>query len=233
MSKMLANLLRVSRRLRWVAVTIPATPPPTTTIRCISLALPHRFCLAWAEPSSLTCNRFNVLLRITEIWGAGFGMSGEFSRAGAKHRRVVLRSKMYSSSAAFVWKTAREAIQTRRSPAASDFRISGDCLAATGRRYLGNTGKATALRPFESNGLGRFRSDRGLLRSSQGPGEIADEIHADVCERGFDRELGSFVQAYGSKGVDASLLLLPLVGFLPATDPPSVERFRPLSKGFL
>src|SRR6476620_1086292 len=49
--------------------------------------------------------------------------------------------------------------------------------------------------------------------------EIADEIHADVCERGFDRELGSFVQAYGSKGVDASLLLLTLVGFLPATDP--------------
>src|SRR6516225_4435586 len=83
---MLANLLRVSRRLRWVAVTIPATPPPTTTIRCISLALLHRFCLAWAklkqEPGSLTCNRFNVLRRITEIWGAGFGMSREFFRAG-------------------------------------------------------------------------------------------------------------------------------------------------------
>jgi GH15 family glucan-1,4-alpha-glucosidase len=49
--------------------------------------------------------------------------------------------------------------------------------------------------------------------------QIADEIHGEVCERGFDRELGSFVQAYGSKWVDASLLLLPLVGFLPATDP--------------
>jgi GH15 family glucan-1,4-alpha-glucosidase len=49
--------------------------------------------------------------------------------------------------------------------------------------------------------------------------EIADQVHADVCERGFDRELGSFVQAYGSKWLDASLLLLPLVGFLPATDP--------------
>jgi GH15 family glucan-1,4-alpha-glucosidase len=48
---------------------------------------------------------------------------------------------------------------------------------------------------------------------------IADEIHADVCERGFDRELASFVQAYGSKRLDASLLLLPLVGFLPAKDP--------------
>jgi GH15 family glucan-1,4-alpha-glucosidase len=47
---------------------------------------------------------------------------------------------------------------------------------------------------------------------------LADEIHAEVCERGFDRELNSFVQAYGSKQVDASLLLLPLVGFLPATD---------------
>jgi GH15 family glucan-1,4-alpha-glucosidase len=47
---------------------------------------------------------------------------------------------------------------------------------------------------------------------------LADEIHAQVCERGFDRELGSFVQAYGSKRVDASLLLVPLVGFLPASD---------------
>jgi len=48
---------------------------------------------------------------------------------------------------------------------------------------------------------------------------IADEIHAQVCERGFDRELGSFVQAYGSKQLDASLLLIPIVGFLPAHDP--------------
>ena len=46
-----------------------------------------------------------------------------------------------------------------------------------------------------------------------------DEIHHDVCRRGFDPELGSFVQAYGSKSLDASLLLLPLVGFLPPTDP--------------
>jgi GH15 family glucan-1,4-alpha-glucosidase len=48
---------------------------------------------------------------------------------------------------------------------------------------------------------------------------IADEIHAEVCERGFDGELNSFVQAYGSKRLDASLLLIPLVGFLPANDP--------------
>ncbi|MGB2953429.1 MAG: glycoside hydrolase family 15 protein [Gaiellaceae bacterium] len=47
---------------------------------------------------------------------------------------------------------------------------------------------------------------------------IRDEIHEDVCGNGFDRELGSFTQSYGSKLLDASLLLLPLVGFLPAND---------------
>jgi GH15 family glucan-1,4-alpha-glucosidase len=49
--------------------------------------------------------------------------------------------------------------------------------------------------------------------------DIADEIHAEICERGFDPDLNSFVQAYGSKCLDASLLLMPLVGFLPAADP--------------
>jgi GH15 family glucan-1,4-alpha-glucosidase len=49
--------------------------------------------------------------------------------------------------------------------------------------------------------------------------EIANEIHAEICQRGFDSELNSFVQAYGFKRLDASLLLIPLVGFLPATDP--------------
>jgi GH15 family glucan-1,4-alpha-glucosidase len=59
----------------------------------------------------------------------------------------------------------------------------------------------------------------GSYESARRWREIADEIHADVCERGFDRELGSFVQAYGSRRLDASLLLVPLVGFLPADDP--------------
>ena len=44
------------------------------------------------------------------------------------------------------------------------------------------------------------------------------EIHDDVCTHGFDPELGSFVQAYGSKQLDATLLLLPIIGFLPIND---------------
>ena len=48
---------------------------------------------------------------------------------------------------------------------------------------------------------------------------IRRRIHEEVCTCAFDRELGSFVQSYGSKELDASLLLLPTTGFLPPTDP--------------
>ena len=48
---------------------------------------------------------------------------------------------------------------------------------------------------------------------------LRDIIHRDVCEKGFDREQNSFVQFYGSKLLDASILLLPGVGFLPGDDP--------------
>lgn len=49
--------------------------------------------------------------------------------------------------------------------------------------------------------------------------KVADEIHADVCCHGFDAELGSFVQTYGSTEVDASLLQIVLTGFLAPEDP--------------
>jgi GH15 family glucan-1,4-alpha-glucosidase len=46
-----------------------------------------------------------------------------------------------------------------------------------------------------------------------------DTIHADICKKAFNSELGSFVQAYENTLPDASLLLLPIVGFLPPGDP--------------
>ncbi|MBV8143457.1 MAG: glycoside hydrolase family 15 protein, partial [Gammaproteobacteria bacterium] len=48
---------------------------------------------------------------------------------------------------------------------------------------------------------------------------LRQRIHAEVCRRGFNRARGSFVRSYGSKQLDASLLLLPLVGFLRPEDP--------------
>jgi GH15 family glucan-1,4-alpha-glucosidase len=60
--------------------------------------------------------------------------------------------------------------------------------------------------------------------------QVRDEIHEDVCHNGFDAELGSFVQAYGSKALDASLLLVPLVGFLPPTDPRIIGTVRAIEQ---
>jgi GH15 family glucan-1,4-alpha-glucosidase len=48
---------------------------------------------------------------------------------------------------------------------------------------------------------------------------IRDAIHVQVCREGFNPSLNSFVQSYGSNRLDASLLMIPLVGFLPADDP--------------
>jgi GH15 family glucan-1,4-alpha-glucosidase len=47
---------------------------------------------------------------------------------------------------------------------------------------------------------------------------VRDAIHDEVCTRGFNPDAGAFVQFYGSRLLDASLLMMPLVGFLPATD---------------
>jgi GH15 family glucan-1,4-alpha-glucosidase len=49
--------------------------------------------------------------------------------------------------------------------------------------------------------------------------ELRDAIHREVCEKGFDPEQNTFVESYGSQLLDASILLLPAVGFLPPTDP--------------
>jgi GH15 family glucan-1,4-alpha-glucosidase len=49
--------------------------------------------------------------------------------------------------------------------------------------------------------------------------QLRAEVHAEVCEKGFDTRRNTFTQYYGSDELDASLLMVPLVGFLPASDP--------------
>ncbi|WP_329115136.1 glycoside hydrolase family 15 protein [Streptomyces sp. NBC_01465] len=48
--------------------------------------------------------------------------------------------------------------------------------------------------------------------------DLRDDIHRDVCEKGYDKERNTFTQSYGSKELDASLLLIPQMGFLPPDD---------------
>jgi GH15 family glucan-1,4-alpha-glucosidase len=63
--------------------------------------------------------------------------------------------------------------------------------------------------------------------------EIRQQIHNDVCKHGYDEELGSFVQSYGSKELDASLLLLPAVGFLPPGDPRVRGTVKAIERGLM
>jgi GH15 family glucan-1,4-alpha-glucosidase len=62
---------------------------------------------------------------------------------------------------------------------------------------------------------------------------VRDEIHAQVCERGFDPRLNSFVQSYGSRSMDASLLMIALVGFLPPDDPRVVGTVAAIERALL
>ena len=62
---------------------------------------------------------------------------------------------------------------------------------------------------------------------------VRDAIHDQVCERGFDAAQNSFVQSYGSSALDASLLLIPVVGFLPPDDPRIRGTLAAIERGLL
>jgi GH15 family glucan-1,4-alpha-glucosidase len=69
--------------------------------------------------------------------------------------------------------------------------------------------------------------DRAIKHYEQfdGPGDVKrwrkvrNQIHAEVCKKGFNKRLNSFTQSYGSTNLDASCLRIPLTGFLPPDDP--------------
>ncbi|MFD3695519.1 glycoside hydrolase family 15 protein [Streptomyces sp. NPDC058646] len=69
------------------------------------------------------------------------------------------------------------------------------------------------------------RAVRALEKDPSLPGDVErwrvmrDEVHRDVCEKGYDPERNTFTQYYGSRELDAATLLIPRVGFLPADDP--------------
>jgi GH15 family glucan-1,4-alpha-glucosidase len=66
-------------------------------------------------------------------------------------------------------------------------------------------------------GLQEFGDENDAQRIARWS-SIRDEIHAEVCAKAYNEDRKTFVQAYGSPNLDAALLMMPLVGFLPATD---------------
>lgn len=63
--------------------------------------------------------------------------------------------------------------------------------------------------------------------------KLRGEIHRDVCEKAFNRNLNTFVQAYGSDNLDASALLIPAVGFLPPSDPRVMGTIEAIERGLM
>jgi GH15 family glucan-1,4-alpha-glucosidase len=78
----------------------------------------------------------------------------------------------------------------------------------------------------------------GLEGDAAGWSAVRAEIHDDICRMGFNSERNAFTQSYGATELDASLLMMPMVGFLPANDPrivATVERIEKelMSGGFI
>ena len=102
----------------------------------------------------------------------------------------------------------------------------GQALAGRRQRHLGGAWRAPPLHPLARHGAGspstgrcgRSRTTAGTVRWSTG-GPSATRCARRSCGEGFDEQLGTFVQYYGSRRTDASLLQIPIVGFLPPDDP--------------
>jgi GH15 family glucan-1,4-alpha-glucosidase len=62
---------------------------------------------------------------------------------------------------------------------------------------------------------------------------LRDRIHRDICEHGFDKKQKAFTQSYNSETLDASLLLMPALGFLPASDPRVQGTIQAIEKNLL
>ncbi|HZP35219.1 MAG TPA: glycoside hydrolase family 15 protein [Methylomirabilota bacterium] len=135
-----------------------------------------------------------------DVWGEVLDATLAAYRAGLEHDpegwRVILRMMEHLAT---VWTEPDEGIWEVRGP----------------RRHF-----------THSKVMAWVAADRmATLSEAVGDGDparwraLAATIHADVCRKGFDAGRNAFVQAYGSKDLDASLLMIPLVGFLGADDP--------------
>ncbi|HZQ61089.1 MAG TPA: glycoside hydrolase family 15 protein [Casimicrobiaceae bacterium] len=79
----------------------------------------------------------------------------------------------------------------------------------------------------------RIAEEQGFPAPVERWRKLRAAIHHEVCDKGFDRDLGSFTQYYGSHSLDASLLMLPLVGFLPPDDPRCTGTVTAVERGLM
>lgn len=97
-----------------------------------------------------------------------------------------------------------------REPDEGIWEVRGGCQHFTYSKVMAWVAFDRAIRLNEEFGIGSLLDRWKAIRQ---------EIHDDVCQKAFNSDIGAFTQYYGAEVLDASVLLMPLVGFLPATDP--------------
>jgi GH15 family glucan-1,4-alpha-glucosidase len=136
-----------------------------------------------------------------DVWGEMLDAAHAAARAGleadAEGERVINTLMHHLES---VWTEPDEGIWEVRGPR-RHFTHSKVMAWVAADRMVKLTAAASAQAPTD-----RWR-------------RLREAIHEDVCRRGFDPVRNAFVQSYGARELDASLLMIPLVGFLPAADP--------------
>jgi GH15 family glucan-1,4-alpha-glucosidase len=100
-----------------------------------------------------------------------------------------------------------------REPDESIWEVRGGRRQFTYSKVMAWVAFDRAVKSFEAFGRGGNSARADHWR------QLRAEIHEDICQHAFDASLGSFVQSYGSRELDASLLQIPIVGFLPPDDP--------------
>jgi GH15 family glucan-1,4-alpha-glucosidase len=107
-----------------------------------------------------------------------------------------------------------------REPDSGIWEVRGDARHFTHSKVMAWVALDRAIKHHEQYGSGdvkRWKTNREMLRR-------------EICRKGFDKKLNSFVQSYGSKQLDASCLLIGLVGFLPPDDPRIVGTVEAIEK---
>ncbi|MNJ50031.1 Trehalase [compost metagenome] len=137
-----------------------------------------------------------------DIYGEMADALSQAIRSGLpRHPRSAAISRVILAYLETVWREPDEGI----------WEVRGGCQHFTHSKVMAWVAfdRAASVSETTEEGQARARHYR----------QVAAKIHREVCEHGFNPELGCFVQAYGSIEMDASLLQIALTGFLPADDP--------------